>query len=130
MICLDSGCIIDFLRGEKEAINIIEKHKSEILTTELSVFEVYFWIHQKKNIDENEERLAGEFFGNLKILPFDSECGRNASKILTNLMKEGKMIEQNDAFIAGIMQKNEINRIITKNTKHFERIKGIKVISY
>ena len=57
-------------------------------------------------------------------------CGKIAAEILAKLFKEGKIIEQNDAIIISIMLKNGIDKIITKNKKHFDRVKGIKVISY
>ena len=40
MICLDSDCIIDFLRGKEEAIRIVERHKEELVSTEINIFEV------------------------------------------------------------------------------------------
>ena len=44
MICVDTSCIIDFLKNEKEAVNIIDKHKDELVTTDINVFEVFMGI--------------------------------------------------------------------------------------
>jgi len=130
MICLDSTCIIDFLKGKKEAISIVEEYKEEIMTTEINAFEVFFGIHQKQTISLKEVNSAEEFFNSIEILPFDAECGKSASKILTSLIKAGKMIDQNDALIASILEKNGIKSIITKNIKHFSNIFGLNIISY
>ncbi len=130
MICLDSSCIIDFLKGKKEAVEIVGKHKESLSTTEISAFEVYFGIYQKPNISEKEEKSAEEFFNSIQVLPFDNECGKAASKILASLIKEGRIIEQNDSLIAAILQKNKVESIITRNVKHFSNIRGLKVVSY
>jgi len=130
MMCLDSDCIIDFLKGKNDAINIIEKYKNEVITTEVSVFEIFFGIYLKKEIDENELITANNFFSSIEVFPFDGKCGHIAANILASLFKKGKSIEQNDCFIAAIMKKNKCDKIITKNEKHFSRIEGIKVINY
>lgn len=130
MICLDSDCIIDFLRGNKEAIEIVKKYQLEIFSTEINLFEVMYGIYMKKDVSGEEIEAAKEFFENIDILPFDENCGEESATILTSLMKKGEAIDQNDCFIASIMIKNSTNKIITKNEKHFSKIKDIKVISY
>lgn len=130
MICLDSDCIIDFLKGKKESIEIIARHSKEIVTTEINKFEIMFGIYLKKEISEKEKDAAKSFFDSLDVLPFEKNCGEKAAQILASLSKEGNIIEQNDAFIASIMINNGIENILTKNEKHFLRIKGIKVMAY
>ncbi len=128
MICIDSDCIIDFLNGNKEAKNVIERYKEDIATTEINVFEVFFGIYNKK-FNKNEEEIALSFFETIKIL-CNNNWGRNAAKILSDLAKKGKMIGQNDCLISAIMLKNNCNIIITNNKQHFSRIDDVKVISY
>ena len=70
MICIDSDCIIDFLKGKEEAVKIVEKYKEEIMTTEINVFEILFGIYIKKDINEREEFAAKEFFDSIVVLPF------------------------------------------------------------
>ncbi|MBS3080614.1 type II toxin-antitoxin system VapC family toxin [Candidatus Pacearchaeota archaeon] len=130
MICLDSDCIIDFLKGKKEAINVINKYNEEIITTEINVFEVLYGIYLKKEVSEKQEYIAKEFLNSIIKFSFDKKCGEISAKLLSSLTKKGEAINQNDCFIASIMIKNNCNKIITNNVKHFSRIKEIKVISY
>ena len=53
-----------------------------------------------------------------------------AAKIYNALESKGKLIDANDILIAGIMLSNGINKIITKNVKHFENIEVIEIIPY
>lgn len=128
MICIDSDCIIDFLKGKKEAINIINKYKEEIVSTEINAFEVFYGIYNKKIISEKES--AKNLFNSIILLGFEKGCGEQSAKIIAALQKQGNLIEQNDCIIAGILIKNNCLNIITKNIKHYERIKGLNVISY
>ena len=128
MICLDSNVIIDFLKGKKEAVEIIKKHQNKIITTEITAFEVLFGIFIKQKLNEREN--AKEFFDSLEVLAFDQGCAKISAEIMVSSIKSGFTIDQNDCFIAGIMIKNGINEIITKNVKHFSKIKGLKAINY
>lgn len=130
MISLDSDCIIDFLKGKKEAIEIVEKNKESIVTTEINVFEVFLGIYLKREISEREESSARDFFNSINILPLKKGSGKLAAKILSDLSKKGQLIGQNDCISAAIMLKNQCSQIITHNEKHFSKIKEIKVIGY
>jgi tRNA(fMet)-specific endonuclease VapC len=130
MIFIDSDCIIDFLRGDESAVKIISKYVGEIVSSELNSFEVFFGIFNKKNISKNELIFAERFFENIEVFAFDSQCGKIAARLLTDLKKKGIEINQNDCLIASVMIKNGVDKIITRNKKHFERIKELKVLSY
>src|SRR3989344_5305550 len=80
-----------------------------------------------KNINEEG---AEEFFNSIYVFPFDNGCGEKSAKILARLKKEGKLIEQNDCFIAAIVLNKGIDGIITRNKEHFSKIKGLKIIGY
>ncbi len=130
MIFVDSDCIIDFLRGDEDAIKIIAKYLGEVVSSELNSFEVFFGIFNKENMPKNELISAERFFENIKIFGFDSQCGKIAAGILSDLKRKGVEINQNDCLIASVMIKNGIDKIITRNKKHFERVKGLKILSY
>ena len=102
----------------------------EIVSSELNSFEVFFGIFNKENVPKNELISSEKFFENIKVLAFDSQCGKIAAKLLTDLKKKGIEINQNDCLIATIMIKNGVDKIITRNKKHFERIKELKVLDY
>lgn len=128
MICADTSFIIDFLKGNNEAIKMMEKNKDEIVTTEINVFEVFIGIYTKEDY-EKEEDFAKNFFNSINIIKING-WGMKSAQILSNLIKRGNVIEENDSHIASIMLLNGCNKIITSNKKHFSRIKDIEVIDY
>ena len=130
MICLDSDWIIDFFRGKKEAIDALFKQADEIGTTEINSMEIYFGIYNKPHISEEEEQYADEFFASMRVLQFSESCGKRSAKIMASLVKSGKEIEPSDVQIGSILLHNGFSAILTRNTKHFSLIKGLKVISY
>ena len=126
MIGIDSDCIIDFLRGKKEAINIVEKYKTELVTTEINVFEVFNGVFRNR---ENELQATRDFFESLDVL--DSiGFGEEVFFVFCELIKNGNEIDQNDCLIASILLLNGCDKIITRNVKDFSRIKNLKIINY
>ena len=130
MICIDSDCIIDFLKGEKKAVGIITSYKEEIATTEINVFEVYFGIYLRESVSQKEEDTADLFLSSIEMLSSNNGWGKQSAKLIADLAKQGRIIDKNDCFISSIMKANNCNKIITRNVKHFCRIKGIEIIPY
>jgi tRNA(fMet)-specific endonuclease VapC len=130
MILVDSTVLIDFLRGKQKAIHAIQKEEVVLYTTEINVFELVTGAHAgKKNQKEHLERIFG-MLSRMIILPLDRKATMKAGEIAGVLLRKGKRIEGNDCLIAGIALSNGITEILTKNTKHYERIDQLKVVCY
>lgn len=131
MICLDSTFLIDFLRNDLLAIKKLSEFKDEVLvTTTINVFEVMFGLHILKRDVSKKLDSFNYLTSNLDIFNFDLKSSFIASKIASELVKEGKEINAMDSLVAGIMLSNGCNKIITRDKEYFSRIKGIKVEEY
>ncbi|MBT4446696.1 type II toxin-antitoxin system VapC family toxin [archaeon] len=125
----DSTILIDFLRNKPEAVQKI-RNAAILYTTEINVFEILTGVFfAKENINQKKER-ANAMFSNMIVLPLNRKASNEAAKIAGALFKKGTPIESTDSLIAGIAITNGITKILTKNKKHFEKIPGIKVITY
>ena len=60
----------------------------------------------------------------------DIKSSKKAAEIFYDLKRKGFDIGQFDCMIASIFLMNGVNKIITRNVKHFINIPGLKVISY
>ena len=130
MICLDSDFIVDLLRHKQDAVLKFKSLKGEaIVSTEVSYFEVLYGIFKKRQFSQEEMNFVQEFFGSLPNMALDHPSAYNAAEIAGNLEKEGLTIGFNDSLIAGICLSNKCG-ILTKNVKHFARIKDLKVETY
>ena len=129
MICVDTSCIIEFLKGHSNAVGAMERYDSTLVTTEVNRFEVLFGIHRKRNVRDSEIENAEEFFERVETLPFDEGCGDRAARLSAYLERRGAVIEQNDVMTAAVMEKHGCSSILTNNAKHFARIPGVEVIA-
>ena len=66
----------------------------------------------------------------MEIFPLGYKEAEKAAEIYDLLESKGNLIDDNDILIAGIMLSNGINKIITKNVKHFEKIESLEIIEY
>ena len=132
MKCLDSSMIIDLLKDNKEAIEKLESISNDTLcTTRLNIFEVLFGAFIKKGIDHQKfSEKVRSFIDKIAILELDELGSIKAAKIKSNLVLNGKVIEDTDCLIAGIMLSKGYNTVITRNKNHFNRIEGINVEEY
>jgi len=107
---------------------LIKEKNAKLCVSEITIFEVakgIFWYKDKRNFKE-----FLNFLESLEIIPANSMFSLDAAKISADLKDDGMIIDNEDLLIAGMMLNFGIDRIATRNKKHFSKIKGLEVISY
>ncbi|MGQ9720958.1 MAG: type II toxin-antitoxin system VapC family toxin [Candidatus Jordarchaeum sp.] len=123
-LCLDTDILIDFLRGKiRDRIKQLEE-EFQLTTTTINLFELYYGAYKTKK--ERNVKSVDELAIRLEALGFTDESAKLLGGIMTELEKTGQVVDFRDVMIAGIVLENDV-KLYTKNVKHFERIKGIKL---
>jgi len=128
MKLLDTTFLIDLLRGKKETFKIINS-KEPLFTTKINMYEVIKGLFLK-NITKAKLVEVMDIFDNIRVLPFDDNALIKSAEIYSDLTKRGLEVHDLDCITAGIMLSKGINEIVTRNAKHFKKIKGITVENY
>ena len=123
MYCLDSDIIIDFLGGKRDAATLLNLPAGQMCTTVLNMQEVLLGFTP----ESEGERRAAAFFQRMQILPYTDKTVQNVLAIKRTLQKSGSSTGAIDEIIAGICITNETT-LITRNAKHFKKIKGLKTM--
>jgi predicted nucleic acid-binding protein len=129
--CVDTCFIIDLLRGVPGA-----RSKAEELDREggagiafISAFEL--WIG---TVSSGARSAAGaalrRVLDRLDILGLDGEAAEAAAVIFRSAQRAGRSIEQNDALVAATCISRGCSALVTRNTRHFEGIRGLKLETY
>src|SRR3989338_9985040 len=128
---LDSTVLIGFLRNEPNAIEVIKRiEDKQLYTSEINVFELIQGVYiSHKNVEQHIQQIIG-ILSTITVLPFDRRAAIKAGVIGGMLQKHGQKIGEADCLIAGVALANGIKIIVTNNTEHFERIPGLRVMSY
>lgn len=126
MKVLDSTVLIDLMKGQEGALEVISEQK-EHWTTQINMYEVIKGVFVRKNAYSSK---VIELFENIRVLPLDDKSIIRSAEIMCDLMKRGQRVPDMDCIIAGIALSNKIYTIVTNNKDHFSRIKGLKVETY
>ena len=130
MICLDTSFILDLLKKREDSVVKLRSLASkELASTEVNYFEVLFGVFKRHQFSQGELMSVQNFFNSIRVFPLDDLSSYKAAELAGELSKKGQTIETNDALIAGICLANNCE-IVTKDIKHFSRIKGLKVETY
>ncbi len=130
MIALDTTAIIDFFKKEEAILKVFKKINEPIASTIINYQEIMFGLDFNNSNHLEEEEYYDKFFDNIFIFVLDKLSSKRATDIFWNLKKNGNPIGRFDCIISGILLSNGVDKIITRNVKHFQKIKGLKVISY
>src|SRR3989344_338468 len=130
MIGIDTTALIDLYKKDSGLIKILSSLTEHISTTVINSLEIKFGLDPKRKDYEIEKEFYTRLINNLIILDLNLECVEKSSDIFWKLSEKGVTIGKFDCMIAEVLLSNGVSTIITKNKKHFENIKGLKVLSY
>jgi predicted nucleic acid-binding protein len=130
MACLDTDIMVALLRGEEKAINKIAalEFVEPLSTTPVNATELFKGAFRSKFAQDNVSNVQ-KLLGNLRILDYNLESSKLSGRIIENLRKNGKTLDDFDAIIAAIVVTHN-ESLVTRNVKHFQRVPGLKVIKW
>lgn len=126
MVLLDTCAAIHLGQGNQQVLHLIsnaKKNNERVLLSTISVFELS--TGNPPRIDERRKKLINSF----EVVPFHSTYAELAGVIFRELKSTGLDIGSLDCMIAAVAL-CENQPLITRNIKHFSRVKGLQVIKY
>lgn len=130
MIGIDTCAAIDLFKGDEQLIKLLSEISEKVSITYINYLELIFGLDIENPKHKIEEEFYDDIMENYTVFNLDIESCKKAREIFFLLKKKGNIIDDMDYAIAGIFLSNGVNKIITRNKKHFEKIPGLKVISY
>lgn len=129
MYCLDSDVIIAHFRGDvsiKEHLNHLPIE--ELFITPITLCELYRGAFLSGNLEKNR-LLAEKLLERVGILDFDVPACEIFGRTYKMLKQSGKLTQDSDLMTASICISNNVT-LITRNKKHFENIKNLKLVEW
>ena len=127
---LDTDILSEFLRGNKKVLDKVDEHLKEHGYVSLSIITYYEILNGLLYKDAKKQLARFENFVKLnKVIPMTIRTAKVAATIQADLRKKGTVIGHTDTLIAGIAIASKL-QLITNNTKHFQRIKGLRISNW
>ncbi len=117
-VLLDTDIVIDFLRGNEQAVSYLQSRADTIHFSAITVAEIYAGVKGKK------ERAAVErLFSVFPVVAVSCEIACEAGKLVQNF-RASHSVELPDAIIAATCSVLNVD-LATLNVKHYPMIKGL-----
>lgn len=121
MIVADTDVLIDFLAGQGAGADAIgrELEQGDLHTTAVTRFELLSGVRTKRQMTAVMTLLAA-----VPALPVDEAAADAAADVRRSLESTGEGIGMADSLIAGTVIRHG-GRLLTRNSRHFSRVKGL-----
>ena len=128
MILLDTDACIELLKGNKRILQRREQYDGPIGVCFMTIAELYYGAEKSKDPGKNMDTIE-KLLLTVEIVQTDIPILKRFGMIKAQLQKKGEPIADADILIASAtLEKAE--KLITGNTKHFERIPGLSLESW
>jgi len=128
---LDTDFIIDVMENEAESLKklhaMILSGKPQAIAAP-TLFELYSGAVRSSKTDNEKEKILSTL-KNMPVYHLDPSSAQKAGEIDGRLWSAGCPIQPIDSMIAGIAL-SVGETVLTRNTKHFSRVPGLKVETY
>jgi tRNA(fMet)-specific endonuclease VapC len=126
---LDSNVCIACLRRKPWAIKVLESVSlNSVAVSSLSVGELVLGTHLSEDPSRELAKVEA-FLRPIQVLPFGWDEAIQWANLDARLRKQGNRIEAEDAMIAATAMALGMT-LVSGNTKHFDRVKGLKVVDW
>jgi predicted nucleic acid-binding protein len=122
-VIADTNILIDYFRKKQKRKSVLYSlsEKYEVVISSVSEFEFL------SGFSIDRLNFGIEIIKAYEILPFDSNCAREAANIYRQLISRNRLITAEDIFIAATAIVHQLP-LATFNTKHFERIRDLTIL--
>ena len=129
MKLLDTCLLIDLLRGDRGAAEAVEGLRGAA-TTAVNVYELFLGIYHGARDTGRRVGEAERLLERLEVLPMDEGASKATARVMAELIGGGEPLDALGVFTACIGVQRGCEVVVTRNTRHFERIPGVKVETY
>jgi len=131
-VILDTDVIIDYLKRKpeasaKEIFRAVKAGEITAYMTSITLFELSRGARLSPQPEKSMNSVK-TLQASIEVLPFNEEAAETAAAICVQLEERGEPLEIRDLFIAAIAKTMGL-ALTTRNTRHFDRIPGIKAIT-
>jgi predicted nucleic acid-binding protein len=115
----DTNILIDCLRGNTDAVRLVEQFKGTPSISVISELELLAGARS-----QSEEQLIVAFLALFRTVPVSSQIARRAGSFV-RLYGASHSVELGDALIAATAEDQGL-KLVTLNIKHFPMFRGLK----
>ena len=128
---VDTSLLIDLLRGDPKAkakVAALEATGTVLWVPTPAIFELAEGI-ERADRPARERELVDQILEGYTVMAFDRSHAHRAGALSGELVRRGEIIDPVDAQIAGVAVHERLP-VLTRNAKHFGRVRDLSVETY
>ena len=128
MVCLDTSVLVALIRKDRGALDALEaesKRGGFVSTTSVNLCELYAGAYGSRDPQKELGRVQ-DLISNLGLLELDAKAARQYGELVNDAALRREPIGDFDLIVASIALENG-ERLVTRNVKHFSKVKGLDV---
>lgn len=125
LIGIDTTFLIDFFKGDDAARLFMQQHKNRLIVSELVIYEYLCGTITPDHRDKFLTAITA-----FSQAPLDHATVQLSAMLFRLAKIAGHSLGNQDALIAGSYLSKGTRTIVTRNTRHFANIEGLKVLGY
>ncbi len=123
---LDTDICIYWLKGRQTVrAKLLAVGWDEVCICVITTAELYYGAYNSNRVSENLGN-AEDFIQKLPVVPLTDPAMRKYGELKAELRRIGQTIAEFDLLIASVALAENYT-LVTKNTRHYERINGLKL---
>ena len=125
MYVLDTDHCVELLRGNPRIVHRFRSLRRDtgVYTTIITIAELLYGTYRLPDPHRRLEDVDA-FREDIEVLGLDLAAARVYGQLKAELVQRGKVLADNDLFIAGIVLSRGLV-LVTHNNQHYERISGL-----
>jgi tRNA(fMet)-specific endonuclease VapC len=125
---VDTDWLAEYLKGRNEALHLLNALEPDGIGISLITFgEIYEGIYYGQNPRSHEEGFK-DFLRRVAVVQLSQAIMKRFARIRGQLRREGNLASDPDLLIAATAIHHNLV-LVTRNRKHFERIRELKLYS-
>ena len=129
-VMLDTDILSEYFRGNPKVVEHVEQYLNEFSSINLSLITYYEVLNGLLYKDAKKQLKKFNSFVELNnIISLTIKSVKISAAIQAEFRKKGTIIGHTDTLIAGVAIANDL-QLITNNTNHFKRIKGLDIANW
>ncbi|MBI5018084.1 MAG: type II toxin-antitoxin system VapC family toxin [Deltaproteobacteria bacterium] len=125
MYLLDTDTLIYSLKAHPEVVANLNRHRRDPMAVSVvSLMELYYGDHKSQRAESNLAKVRA-IERAFRVLPLGAECAETFGSLKASLDARGCPLDDFDLCLAATALSHNLV-LVTKNTRHFERIDGLR----
>ena len=127
-VLLDTDVSIELLRRNAHTLDCLAACEDEIYVSTITAAELYFGAYHSQQVEKNV-RAVDEFLKQFPRLTLSDKSSRIFGEQKQRLREKSVQVDTLDLLIASLALANHCT-LVTGNTRHFENIKGLRLLNW